>query len=279
MQCKYTLIATLTACAVLTACGGGESSSTDPQTVALSALSAKAGVASPSTSSNSNARPERRIQAYSADRAAQLFAKAEATYGTYFPSKQATRSFNGWSYRYYPETQVYLAVIDSDVYVLGGAFGTEVMRVGAVSDFVDTAATGKDRPLTATILAQCPDASASTSAEFYKCMVGYLEGTQTFDTSKNCRLEITDTGVFTLSSDNKLVTVGPTYGLPIYSKMTSNGLISASVQASSDRAFRAEVKLRQSTGFSFTAGGKLDAEATPEGSSTASISCRLIVPK
>jgi hypothetical protein len=73
----------------------------------------------------------------------------------YFPSKQATRSFDGWAYRYCPETGIYVAVIRSGVYVLGGAFGTEVMRLGEITQFVGQPPTRSGPPLAASMLGQC----------------------------------------------------------------------------------------------------------------------------
>jgi hypothetical protein len=273
------LIRTLTSAALaasllLAGCGGG--TDTADQAADVQAMSALSTVAA-QQANDTTRRHALAAGAFSAELTGQLFALAESSYAAYFPSKQATRTFDGWAYRYYPETGIYLAVIGSGVYVLGGAFGTEVMRLGEITDYVGQPPTGTGQPLTASVLAQCPDANASQSPDFYQCMVGSLTGTQKFNTAKSCRLDISDSGVWTLASDGKSVSVGPSYGLAIYNKIASSGILITTVDQPGG-GFTAEIKLTAS-GLSFSNGGTIDAEAKESGSSTATISCRLNVPK
>lgn len=267
--------AALAASLLIAGCGGGaDTAEQAADAQALTALSAAAAVR------RTGDTPRRHTLAegtFSADLAGQLFALAESSYAAYFSSKQATRGFEGWAYRYYPETGTYLAVIGSGVYVLGGAFGAEVIHLGEITSFVGHPPAGTGQPLTASKLAQCPEASGSQSPDFYQCMVGSLTGTQKFNTAKSCRLDINDRGVWTLASDGKSVSVGPAYGLAVYSKYSGAGILMTKVEQPGG-GFTAQIQLT-ATGLSFTNGGTIDAEAKESGSSTATISCRMNVPK
>ena len=104
------LIAAIAAATLVASCGGGA----DTDTADLAALSAlEAAAASRSAIAPERQRALASGSSYSTELAAQLFALAESNYRAYFPSKQLNRNFDGWSYRYYPETGVYLAVIES----------------------------------------------------------------------------------------------------------------------------------------------------------------------
>jgi hypothetical protein len=266
--------AALAASLLLTGCGGG--ADTADQAVDAQAMSALSTAGAQHTDGAAR-RHALAGGAFSAELAGQLFALAESSYAAYFPSKQTTRSFEGWAYRYYPETGIYLAVIGSGVYVLGGSFGPEVIRLGEVTDYVVQPPTGSGQPLTASVLGQCPDSAGSQSPGFYQCMVGSLTGTQKFNTAKSCRLEVSDSGVWTLASDGKTVSVGPSYGFAYYSKAGSSGILITTVTQPGG-GFTARIELMAAS-LSFTNGGTLDAEAKESGSSTATISCRLNVPK
>lgn len=61
---------------------------------------------------------------------------AEAQYKDLFPVAATTRSLDGWVYRYYPQTGVYLAVINWRIFVVGGPIGPEARDVGQVSDYI-----------------------------------------------------------------------------------------------------------------------------------------------
>lgn len=279
---KATISAALAASMLIAGCGGGTDArdhAADHQSLAaLTALATSAARYGQADHQRRQAlASSASSDAYSADLAAQLFNLAESSYTAYFPSKQASRSFEGWAYRYYPETDVYLAVIGSGVFVLGGPFGPEAVRVGAISDFVAQPPTGVNRPLTATILGQCPDVTGSTSPSFYACMTGYLSGTQAFDTAKSCRLEVAENGALTLSSDGKSGTVGPGFGTVMFLKNSQYGNFLVNVSGTGAGAARLFVTANPT--LSFTAAGNLSADFTPAGSSTASISCKLNVPK
>ena len=267
--------AALAASLLVAGCGGGaDGTDQSANAAALNALAAAA------DTQHASEKPRRQALAageFSADLTGQLFARAESEFAAYFPSKQATRSFGGWAYRYYPETGIYLAVIGSGVYARGGVFGSEVASLGEISTFVAQQPTGKDRPLTASILSLCPDSSASQLPSFYQCMVGNLTGTQKFNTAKACRLDISEGGVWTLSSDGKSVNVGPEFGSVYYQKLASVGIIATSVKQPGG-GYVAEISLGPSR-LSFAEGGSVDVEAKAQGSFNAAISCQLNVPK
>lgn len=65
-----------------------------------------------------------------------LFDWAERQYPQYFPSARATQAWGPYVYRFYPETQAYLAVTDQSlVQVLGPQFGPDILTVGPKSQF------------------------------------------------------------------------------------------------------------------------------------------------
>lgn len=273
---KMLTSAALAASLLMAGCGGGaDDTDQGASATALSALSAAAG-----TPHASATRRRKTLAAgeFSADMTSRLFALAESEYAAYFPSKQATRNFAGWAYRYYPETGIYLAVIDSGVYVLGGAFGSEVVSLGEISTFVDQQPTGKDRPLTASILGQCPDVTASTSPDFYACMVGNLSGTQAFNTTKTCRLEVSDGGILTLSSDGKSGSIGPGFDIVSFTKNSAYGNFLLMAVGPRVEVSGAQITIKSNPTISFNDGGNLEVDFKPAGSNTASISCKLNVP-
>jgi alpha-tubulin suppressor-like RCC1 family protein len=114
----------------LAACGGGSSddaavaSSQNKRQVALAAAVAQQAAGTPVS--------DAAIQ--------QLLDFAETQYPQYFPSHQASRHLDIWTYRSYPETGVFLGVAFGKVYVLGGSLGEQVTYVGQVLDFITPAA-------------------------------------------------------------------------------------------------------------------------------------------
>jgi hypothetical protein len=65
-----------------------------------------------------------------------LFDWAERQYGQFFPSHQTTHASAPYVFRFYPETQTYLAVTSGTlVQVLGPMFGPDIVTVGAKTDF------------------------------------------------------------------------------------------------------------------------------------------------
>ena len=71
-----------------------------------------------------------------ADAAKQLLDFAERSFWQYFPSPQPTLSFDGYLFRFYAETGIYLGVKAGNVYLLGGVFGSEVVLVGPLAAFI-----------------------------------------------------------------------------------------------------------------------------------------------
>lgn len=68
----------------------------------------------------------------------ELVAKAEELYADLFPGTALNTAFNildGYVYRYYDSTGIYIGIKDNTVYVLGGAFGdTEPVTIGTVAN-------------------------------------------------------------------------------------------------------------------------------------------------
>lgn len=62
----------------------------------------------------------------------QMFALAQQKLAQYFPSTGAsTTQKNGdYTYRFYPGSNIYLAVNNGDIYVMGGAFGSQPIKQG-----------------------------------------------------------------------------------------------------------------------------------------------------
>lgn len=67
---------------------------------------------------------------------AQLFAYAQATYPSLFAGAPAAGQYQQYDYRYYPDTQNFLAVDTAGViHVLGPVSGGVILAIGPVSDF------------------------------------------------------------------------------------------------------------------------------------------------
>lgn len=117
----------------LASCGGGSSA---PDTSAASATAASAAAAMRATPPRQQALAAAATDPADAlDAANQLMDYAETWFATYFPEHAATGAALGYTYRAY-STGIYLGVRDGQVYVLGGAFGSEVLHVGALTDFI-----------------------------------------------------------------------------------------------------------------------------------------------
>lgn len=69
------------------------------------------------------------------DAANQLMDYAETWFPQFFPEHASTGNTLGYDYRAY-STGIYLGVRDGQVYVLGGILGSEVIAVGALTDFI-----------------------------------------------------------------------------------------------------------------------------------------------
>lgn len=68
----------------------------------------------------------------------QVFALAETKLPEFFPSGAITLTFEGYTYRFYPQTEIYLAVADGGVFLLGGAFGASIVSIGPLSSVLAT---------------------------------------------------------------------------------------------------------------------------------------------
>ena len=70
------------------------------------------------------------------DAAAQLMDFGEANFSKFFPSKQPNQRWTTFVYRYYPQTGAYLGVSEGNVYVTGGPFGSSMVLVGPLTDYI-----------------------------------------------------------------------------------------------------------------------------------------------
>jgi len=111
---------------LLAGCGGGQSAqaptAVERAAAALSVRALAANAADPAVEPEEAAR--------------QLFEFAQVYYPEYFPGTPATASALGYLYRHYESTGIYLGVRDDQVYVLGGLFGSEVLHVGALTQYI-----------------------------------------------------------------------------------------------------------------------------------------------
>ncbi len=156
-QCLVTLLVLM----LLSSCGGGGNNTVAPTApqVFRRALQAvlerqpQALVAAAPAAAGASVDP--------ADAANQLMDFAETSYAAYFPSHQPTAAFDGYLYRYYATTGMYLGVKDGNVYVLGGPFGDQPLLVGPLTAFITPVA--PPPPLPAALCA-LPGDIYSTSA-------------------------------------------------------------------------------------------------------------------
>ena len=75
--------------------------------------------------------------------ALQLLDFGERSFPDLFPGRPATGRYEGYVYRYYPETGVYLGVRDRQVYVMGGSFGSTPLAVGPLMQFMTPSSTAR----------------------------------------------------------------------------------------------------------------------------------------
>jgi len=68
-----------------------------------------------------------------------LFELAEKKFSEFFtPAKSKTLTLDNWEYRYYSKTDTYLGILSkNETYVLGGTFGSEIVRVGFRNELID----------------------------------------------------------------------------------------------------------------------------------------------
>lgn len=70
-----------------------------------------------------------------------LFDWAERTFPSLFPGHQPTQYAAPYLYRHYPATGIYLGTWNTNVYLMGGPYGAQPLRVGAVSAYWGQAVT------------------------------------------------------------------------------------------------------------------------------------------
>lgn len=166
LGCLLTLLA-------LVSCGGGD----DGADAVANKLTELATSRAPDAKRQALAAP---IGVDAASGASKLFDFAESSFASVFPGHKTNRVLPDVIYRYYPETGVYIAVIDWRVFVLGGPFGVELQDMGEVTKYVTfpstnalpvvllTSPTGTIGTSTTTISANAGDVDGSvTKVEFY----------------------------------------------------------------------------------------------------------------
>lgn len=272
----------------LVACGGGQDPSPDAAAEAKFGQLIVAGPAKASADLGAADAPLRKAltstsinpSALTAAAATQLFDFAERSFPAYFPSAQPSRTVDTWFYRYYPQTQIYLAVIAGRVYVMGGSFGPEVVSVGLLTDYVTPATTPVGTAITAAQLARCPQAISSTAANFYTCMTGSLTGTQKFDATKSCKLTVGSDGSLTLSSGAASYSVAPPFVTVSYTNQVAIDVFSVhAISTLQNNDLRSLAIISgPSNAFRFSTGGVIDAEVTHV-VDRASLSCTFNVAK
>lgn len=64
----------------------------------------------------------------------ELFTKAQEKYAQFFPSSAnaVNQTLDGYTYRHYPSTGMYLAIADGKVYVMGGQYGNQPTEAGTL---------------------------------------------------------------------------------------------------------------------------------------------------
>lgn len=129
----------LASCILLSACGGGESARSSLHTadVANPLRGPATTVASQQVTADLGRRRALGVVPTTPDGSAdQLFNWAEINFPQYFPSHSTTLLEGPWRYRSYMQTGVLLGLNAGDVYVTGGPFGGQLLKVGRAEDFV-----------------------------------------------------------------------------------------------------------------------------------------------
>ena len=142
-----TLLTLLATAAAAAGCGGGSDNDTaqgPQQARQLIDSAVQAAAAESATSASATRRQVAAAAAAETDPAAEakaLFDFAEANFPSFFPSHRPDMAAEGWRYRFYPETGMFLVVADGKVYVLGGPFGDQVRYVGLARDVLNPPST------------------------------------------------------------------------------------------------------------------------------------------
>ena len=108
------------------------------------------------------------LRAFPISTSDELFDWVEQMFPTFFPTHQATLTAGPWVYRAYPSTGTAIGVNDNKIYVVGGAFGAELLLVGSTTDF-DTSPLTQAKDFLAAFdasLATGVPTSGAASAEF-----------------------------------------------------------------------------------------------------------------
>lgn len=128
--CK--LFGVVSVLALVAGCGGGSAS----QHPLLASTKGTQSDLRPAAAFFKSAAPPRAAAAVEPVPADQVFDWAEAKYPSLFPSQEDTRTLDPFQYRYYPATNLFIAVANGDLYLLGADItGGRLVRVFAVSDF------------------------------------------------------------------------------------------------------------------------------------------------
>lgn len=138
----HKLLAALAAFVLLASCGGGSRPS--PQAAALQTAIQKAAERRQALAVNAAAPTPETAGVDPIDAANQLMDFAESVYPQHFPGHPPTGTYEGYFYRFYPTTGIYLGVRDGNVYLLGGPFGNEVRLVGALTQFISPTVPKRD---------------------------------------------------------------------------------------------------------------------------------------
>ena len=120
---------------LLTACGGGDSlGSAELPPAMMSLENAQFNPAFLKVTTQSNG-PRATIQAVATPDAGAFMDWAERFYPAYFPGPQTNISSDPYVYRYYAGTGNYLGVVGNDIYILGPATASQLVKVGTLADF------------------------------------------------------------------------------------------------------------------------------------------------
>lgn len=64
-----------------------------------------------------------------------IFTLAEQLFPQFFaPANQEDRLYEGYEYRYYPDTSTYIGIKNGEVFVLGALFGPDIVRIGTIDE-------------------------------------------------------------------------------------------------------------------------------------------------
>jgi hypothetical protein len=177
----YKHLIALAAAAFVAGCGGGsDETPAAPATPAAAAAQLRTALA---------AAPQVSAAASPAQAADQLLDFAEANFPQFFPSHQATGTFDPFLFRYYPQTGIYVGVVVkagmgyalNGVYVMGGsAFGNSPVYVGPLTQFITPTDPGTGGPTGPNNGLALHDTTGTRIVVTYE-HTGTSTGTQTMD--------------------------------------------------------------------------------------------------